>query len=274
MLPSYLSTDRDELEAISRRRCQAVRLSDRFTICRVLGKYILYTDPEDIGLTPHLCLDGFWESWITIAVARLIRPGWRCVDIGANHGYYTLLMADAASENGYVLALEPNPKLAELIRLSLEVNGFEHRASVLEKAGSNVGSNRVGLVVPRNREMNATLCREAEESDDVIEVETITVDEAAWNWPRVDFIKIDAEGAEEAIWRGMRETLRRSPAITVIMEMKCSRYEDPAAFVREICGAGFILRHVDYDGEVKDLTREQVLNDRVENDWMLFLRRD
>lgn len=273
MFPSYLTVDRDELEAVCRRRCRAVRLSDRFTVCRVLGKYIFFADPEDVGLTPHLCLDGFWESWVTIAVARLLRPGWRCIDVGANHGYYTVMMADATGETGQVLAIEPNPKLAELIKLSLEVNGFEHRASVLEKAGSDVCSERVSLVVPRNREMNATLCRKAKTSDDTFEVDTITIDEATQDWPYVDFIKIDAEGAEEAIWRGMRETLRRSPGITVIMEAKCSRYEDPDAFVREVCDAGFVLRHVDYDGNVKEVTREQVLNDRVEEDWMLFLQR-
>jgi FkbM family methyltransferase len=274
MLPSYLSADRSNLEAVSRRRCGAVRLSDRFTICRVLGKYIFYADPEDIGLTPHLCLDGFWESWVTLAVARLILPDWRCVDVGANHGYYTVMLADAAGENGHVLAVEPNPKLAALIKLSLEVNGFQRRASVLEKAGFDTDSKRASLVVPRNRGMNATLCRKATPADDVIEIETITIDEATKEWPQVDFIKIDAEGAEAAIWRGMRETLHRNPAITVIMETNWSRYDDPAAFLREVCDAGFVLRHVDYDGGLKEVTQGQVLNDRVGEDWMLFLRRD
>ena len=104
MIPSYLSSERGDLERLSRQHCHAVRLNERFVICRVLGKYILYADPEDVGLTPHLCLDGFWESWVTIAMARLLQPGWHCVDVGANHGYYTMIMADAVEPSGRVIA--------------------------------------------------------------------------------------------------------------------------------------------------------------------------
>ena len=101
----------------------------------------------------------------------------------------------------------------------------------------------------------------------------MTLDQITADWPRVDLIKIDAEGAEEAIWRGMRQTLARHQGITIIMEMKCSRYTNPQAFVREIRGAGFPLRHIDYDATIKNLTEEQILTDRIAEDWMLFLHR-
>ena len=274
MIPSYLSSDRGDLETLSRQHCHAVRLSERFVICRVLGKYILYADPEDVGLTPHLCLDGFWESWVTIAMARLLQPGWHCVDVGANHGYYTMIMADAVEPSGRVMAIEPNPQLANLVKLSLEVNGYLPHASVLQRAAADLDSKKISLIVPRHRAMDATLFREATASDEVFEVETITVDRATADWRGAYRARFDAQGAEELIWRGMRETLERHPAITIIMEMRCSRYAEPRAFVRDIQRAGFPLRHIDYDGSIKRVTAEQVLNDRLDEDWMLFLRRD
>jgi FkbM family methyltransferase len=274
MIPSYLSSDRVDLETLSRQACHAVRLNERLIICRVLGKYILYADPEDVGLTPHLCLDGFWESWITIAMARLLQPGWHCVDVGANHGYYTMIMADAVEPSGRVMAIEPNPQLADLVKLSLEVNGYLPHASVLQRAAADLDAKKISLVVPRHRAINASLFKEATAFDEVFEVETITIDQATAGWPRVDLVKIDAEGAEALIWRGMRETLAQHAAITIIMEMRCSRYAEPRAFVRDIESAGFPLRHIDNDGSIKGLTAEQVLNDRPEEDWMLFLRRD
>lgn len=94
------------------------------------------------------------------------------------------------------------------------------------------------------------------------------------NEPIPDLIKIDAEGAEESIWYGMRKTVERNQGITIIMEMKCSRYVDSRAFVREILGTGFPLRHIDYDATIKNLTEEQILTDRVEEDWILFLHRE
>lgn len=273
MLPSYLTGDRFALERISRQHYQTARLSDRVILCRVLGKYIVYADPMDVGITPHLCLDGFWESWITVAMARVLKPGWCCVDIGANHGYYTLIMADAVEAHGRVLAIEPQPQLAELLRLTLEVNGLHHHTTVLQKAVADTVSRTTYLVVPRYRGLDATLHREATGADDVVEVETVPLDQITADWPRVDLIKIDAEGAEETIWRGMRQTLERHQGITIIMEMNCSRYTDPHAFMREILGAGFPLRHIDYDATIKNLTEEQILTNRIKEDWMLFLHR-
>lgn len=273
MIPDYLKNARADLETISRQHCQAVRLNDRALLCRVLGKYIFHADPDDVGITPHLCLDGFWESWTTIAIARLIEPGWHCVDVGANHGYFTLIMADAAESEGRVIAIEPIPKLADLVNLSLEVNGYNRRATVLRRAAAEADSKKVCLVVPRNRAMDANLYSDATPSDDVIEVETITLDRATEGWPRVDLVKIDAEGSEQAIWRGMRGIIERNRKVTIIMEARCSRYADARAFVSQIQEAGFPLRYIDYDGSIKDVTERQFLNERVEEDWMLFLRR-
>jgi FkbM family methyltransferase len=273
MLPPYLTEDRSTLEAVCRQHYQTARLSEQVILCRVLGKYIVYADPEDVGITPHLCLDGFWESWITIAMARTLKAGWYCIDVGANHGYYTLIMADAVESAGRVLAIEPNPRLAEMLRLTVEVNGFQGHTTVLQNAVSDTVSRQTHLVVPHHRGLDATLRREATATDDVIEVKTATLDQLTADWPRVDLVKIDAEGAEESIWSGMRQTLERHQGITIIMEMQCARYANPQAFVREILRAGFPLRHIDYDARIKNLTAEQILTDRQAEDWMLFLHR-
>ena len=274
MIPSYLTGERVALEMISRQHYQTARLSDRVILCRVLGKYIVYADPEDVGITPHLCLDGFWESWITIAMARMLKPGWCCVDIGANYGYYTLLMADAVESAGRVLAVEPQPQLAELLRLHPRSKWLAPSHNGASKSYCRYSFEKNASRGAAPSRADATLYREATAADDVVEVETVTLDQITADWPRVDLIKIDAEGAEESIWRGMRETLARNQGITIFMEMKCSRYANPSAFVREILGAGFPLRYIDYDATIKNLTEEQILTDRIEEDRMLFLRRE
>jgi hypothetical protein len=121
--------------------------------------------------------------------------------------------------------------------------------------------------------MNGTLCGAGGAGDKVFEVETITLDEATSAWPRVDFIKIDAEGAEEGIWRGMHRTLERNPDITIIMEVNSVKYREPRAFIRSILDAGFTLRYIDYDSNIKNVTEEQLVSNPSGLDWMLFLRR-
>lgn len=274
MLPAYMTESRASLEEFSRANYQTARLTETDVLCRVLGRYMIYADPEDVRIVPHLCLDGFWESWITVAAARLIEPGWHCVDVGANHGYYTVLMADAAGERGRVLAVEPNPQLCERLGRSLEVNGLAERTTVLQRAAADEHGARLTLAVPRRHASDATVRRAPAADEDSFAVEAVTLDEATADWPRVDFVKIDAEGAEALIWRGMRALLRRNPGVRVLMELFCSRHEDAGAFLEEIQRDGFALRHVGYDAEIADVSAEEILRGRADAEWMLFLRRD
>src|SRR5208337_857429 len=70
----------------------------------------------------------------TLAVARHVRQGYCCVDVGANCGYYTLLLASLIGPEGRVWACEPIPSMVPLLRQSVQLNGFESRVEVVETA--------------------------------------------------------------------------------------------------------------------------------------------
>ena len=273
-LPAYLTDDRVTLEAVSRRDAQALTVGDRVALCRVLGKYLVYADTEDAGIVPHLCFSGCWESWITLAVARLVRPGWRCLDVGANHGYYTLLMADGAGPTGAVIAVEPNTKPARLLPLTLSVNGLRW-VEVVEKAAWDADGERLKLTIPAHFGLNAMLSewRGEELEAETVEVESTTIDSLTSDWPRIDLIKIDVEGSEEAVWRGMQETLGRNGDVVVILEVNADRYEDPPGFFSEIEGAGFPLRYINNEGDMTATSVDELATRRLGQDWMLFLQR-
>lgn len=273
-MPACVLGDRATLEESARRGAQAINLANGALMCRVLTKYLMFVDPDDLGVTPRLCLDGFWESWVTTALARVLRPGAFCVDVGANHGYYTMLLADAAGPHGRVVALEPNPGLARLIALTLEVNGFERRATVAQQAATDGATRTVRLVIPRRRGACATICRAASAADDVVDVAATSIDDLTASWPRVDLVKIDAEGAEPAIWRGMRRTIEQNPGLTVIVEFVPSRYEDARGFLDAIRCAGFPLRYVAHDSSIESLPEAEALTDGDGEGWTLFLDRN
>jgi hypothetical protein len=93
-----------ELEEYSRRRATGIFYGDNRMLCRLLGDYLAFVDTHDFMLAPRLVADGFWEAWVTLAVARYLQPGMWCVDVGANYGYYTLLMAAACGPEGRIVA--------------------------------------------------------------------------------------------------------------------------------------------------------------------------
>jgi FkbM family methyltransferase len=272
MIPHWLTTSTAELEQVSRAQAQTAYFGNETILCRVLGKYLMYADTTDVGITPHLSMNGYWESWITLTLARLIRPGWHCLDVGANHGYYTLLMADGSGPSGKVLAVEPNPDPVRRLINTIDVNGFSSQARVVEKAGSDADGERVQLFIAKNRGMNATLRGDAGTSRTEL-VETVTVDSLTRDWSRVDLVKVDVEGAEEGVWHGMSSTLESNPELTIILEVNTSRYEDPAKFFASIEGAGFRLRYIDFDGEIKPVEIDRLVHERRGEDWMLFLER-
>jgi hypothetical protein len=104
-------------------------------------------------------------------------------------------------------------------------------------------------------------------------VESVTVDSITRDWPRVDVIKVDVEGAEESVWAGMQRTIAENLGLILILEFNVARYDDPRAFGQEIESKGFPLRYIDIDAEVKDVTVDELLTRQVGEDWMLYLAR-
>ena len=270
MIDQAILRNREALESHSRANYQATYLGPDAVLCRVLGRYLMYVDPKDEDITPHLCMDGFWESWITLAMARLLQPGMFCVDVGANHGYYSLLMASAAGSEGRVLAFEPNAGLAHRIRLNARANGYADRIEVLENAAADASGRRVDLVFAPGRAANGTICRPPSGGDRVSSVDTRSIDDATADWQRVDLVKIDAEGAEDAIWTGMSRTIDDNPGLTVFLEFTPAAYADAAGFLDSIEAVGLGIRHVDPEGEVQPVSRAALLDADSGPGWSML----
>jgi FkbM family methyltransferase len=263
----------EEFVSRCRAACQSTYVGNSTILCRVLSRYLMYVDSQDMSLAPHLCLNGYWEPTVTFAFARSIQPGWNCIDVGANHGYFSLLMASIVGKTGKVLALEPNTNLVRMMQQTIIVNGLTKNITVLSQAASDTNGEPVTLAVPRGQIGGASIVRQAGISDDAIATETVTIDRLTADWEHVDFIKIDTEGAEESVWRGMRQTLRRNPNIVIVLEFGATRYPDGKAFLQEILNEGFILRYIDGSAEHGLLTVEQCMTERGDDHWDLYLSR-
>ena len=235
-------------------------------MCHILGGKPIFVPTTDWHLTPHLLRCGFWEIWITQAMARLLKPGMTAVDVGANVGYYTLLMADAVGESGVVRALEPHPNLARLLQASIGVNGYAQRATIHECAAFSVTGETVDFFLSVSAPMNGSIV--IDRNADVLSVSTMRLDDLLP--PKVDFIKIDIEGAEWEAWRGLQETIARNPDIRIFMEFNSARY-DGKKFLGEIRASGMRLGYVDFDGQTKSCDESFVM--ARTDDVMLFLER-
>lgn len=244
---------RSDLERLSKLACRSVYIGNKEAVALVLGgRFQMFLSTEDVGIFPHLALTGFWESWVTLAVMQMVKPGMRVANIGANVGYYALLFADIVGPTGYVAAYEPNQVLVKLLRRSATLNGYHH----LNVIGSAVGdvSGLTQFIIPEAHPMNAHLADVVGAIGNRREVPVTRLDDAS-EVPELVFI--DAEGAEEKIWRGMLHA--REAHATIVMEYSPTRYEDPLAFAKELASDEvYALGYIHDSGTVKPITPEEL----------------
>lgn len=267
---------RQRNEAMIRQLCANAYLGDGRSLCRVLGRYKMIVDPTDVGLSSHLLLDGYWEMWLTELLTRLVRPGMTVVDVGANLGYFTLLMADLVGPTGRVHAFEPNTDLARRMQQSVAINGFHDIATVYEQALAD-GDGAVLLVVPTDEPKNGHLLPADHPAGNDAATETRPMQTRRLDsYPellRADLVKIDADTSELAIWQGMAGILRSDRPLTIVLEFARMRYGDPGAFVDRILADGFTLAEITLDRGVQPTTRETILAAPATEDVMLLLVR-
>jgi hypothetical protein len=104
--------------------------------------------------------------------------------------------------------------------------------------------------------------------------EMATVDDLVAHWPKVDLVKVDVEGSEAEVWRGMRHTLARNPHCVVVLEVSNDRGYDGRRFYEELIGAGYPLAEVDYGGDVRSTTVPGLASIQGDGQWaMLWLQR-
>lgn len=257
-------------EAAVRALCRNAYLGDDWSVCRVLGRYRIFVDTKDVGLSTFLLLDGYWEMWTTEAMLQFVRPGMTALDIGANLGYFTMLMADLAGPSGRVLAFEPVPRMAERLRQSVHVNGFAGTTHVHELALGDA-PGEIDMFVPQLEPKNAHFSP-AEGRPGEVRVPIARADQIEGALD-ADFIKIDVEGAEEGVWRGLEGILRRGRALTIFLEFTPARYANAAAFLSTILAENFALHRIDYTAGVVPVSLETVLGAPPHEDQMLVLIR-
>ncbi len=186
---------------------------------------------------------GTYELPVQQALSENVGPGGVVYDVGANIGYFTMLAARRVGQAGQVYAFEPVARNAAAIERAALLNGFD-RVTVFEKAvGASTGPSELLLARHIGGAMLASVGAPPDRSGSV-EVEVVAldnfIDERRLRPPSL--IKIDVEGAELEVLRGMTDTLR-TQAPLLIVELDDATEQGLAAKTRALAA---LLDGLDY----------------------------
>jgi FkbM family methyltransferase len=183
---------------------------------------------------------GVYEVPKTNALRRLLKPGMTFLDIGANHGDFSLLAARFMGDRGRVLAFEPAPDNATWVRRSIAANKFTsidvHEIGLGDAEGEAElllaeHSGWHSFVATKQKQVVATVTVRTRRLDDVLAEQAIGP---------VDVIKLDVEGFETQVLAGASETLK-APGRRVLLLDLHPPIVDPVSICADLRSMGYTI---------------------------------
>lgn len=175
------------------------------------------TANRDVAMT--VLATGEYEGATLAAIRALVGRQGTFVDLGANLGFFSVLVGRDLDGAGRVHAFEPTPATAALLRDNVATNGLGDRVIVVEQAVSDQpGKARFSLYDAAQANQLAVAGTDGASGSIEVTVTTLDAYFSALGWPRVDVVKMDVEGVETKVLDGMRELIRRQPRLRIIFE--------------------------------------------------------
>ena len=238
---------------------------------RQLSSYWIASRPDDPGLSEHFRKDGFWESWITLWISRNVAAGSTCIDAGASYGYFTFHLAERGCR---VIAYEANPELIPCLMKSVELNDCADRVKIVNAAVTDVEGAEIDFNIALGSG-NSTIHGFTHSGDAfvaTVKVKTSKLDSCLANYDRIDFIKMDIEGAEQLAWKGMQKLFAENPACICLMEFVPALYEQKGKIFFEELDSRCTISYVAYDGTEKPVPDHSFIENDTESFRMIVLR--
>ncbi|GIV43296.1 MAG: hypothetical protein KatS3mg035_0419 [Bacteroidia bacterium] len=153
-----------------------------------------------------------------LAMKKIIKSGGICIDVGANQGEYTLWMAKLSSDSGKVISFEPLTKMYNQLIENIDLNPNLSQKIITIKKGLSDHVSELPLYAVNASDNNSDnegmpSIFHSDTRNTFIEniaLSTLDIELKKMNINKVNFIKIDVEGAELLVLKGAADTLNKS----------------------------------------------------------------
>jgi FkbM family methyltransferase len=204
-------------------------------------------------------LNNKFEQTESALVRSILKSGDVALDIGANLGYYTMLFASLVGDNGHVYSFEPMPELFDSLEQSAKRNGFGDRVTAFNAALSDEIGQVPLIFAPGSDNWGGAALwvgREVLPHHKTIAVMTGPLSFFS-KLDRIDFIKIDVEGAEPLVIRGCSDVLAKSKPL-ILSEVHAPMLQTVSnqsveGYFKQLEAIGYEAHSVTPDGRIGPL---------------------
>lgn len=162
----------------------------------------------------YLSVYNDWDDFATTLLEKEIKKGSIVLDLGANIGFYTLVLARLVGEKGKVYAFEADSTNFEILKKNVEANRYNN-IILVNKAVLDKNDKIKFYVDERNTAGNSVYGGDKTEYK---EIEAIKLDDYFNKNRKIDFVKIDIEGSEFRAMKGMSKLLKENKKIKLMTE--------------------------------------------------------
>ncbi len=259
----------DDLRSVVRSYLESREFADRGLIGQPGTKdirltradgFVIYTAADDLAVG-KLVAAGIYEPGVAAVFREVLRPGMVVVDVGANIGFFTMLAASIVGPQGSVLAIEPNLLNVRLIEASRRANGFRNTTIAACGVGKELGILSLASVFS-----NGATSPVGDMLSDLMTNPIVPCVPLPALMPpdrRIDFIKIDVEGAEYLALAAARDILARwRPVIASEFSpglLKSNSGISGREYLEFFAGLGYRIGIVGDDGRCAEATVAGVL---------------
>ena len=185
-----------------------IRVLKKREVIRKVNSYPMILNFDEEGLSRHLMIHRQREISETETVKRIVRPGMCILEIGANVGYYTILMGKLVGKRGKIYTYEPYPPSVDILIRNVKLNGL---ADIVEVHNSAVSSENTikKLYLGRASNVHSLINYKTDGSNaDYIEVKTKDIREILMDSDRkIDLVRMDIEGHERELFNRLNSDI-------------------------------------------------------------------
>jgi FkbM family methyltransferase len=190
----------------------SIRFQERDIRRVACGGFSLMFDEADITWGRTIGTGRTYEPHTLNFFRRYVKSGATVVDAGANIGYFTFHAACLVGDTGVVYAFEPNSENCRLILLSLRENSIPNVSLFPVALGAAAGYAPFTPAMGTNGTLLLQDNHDALLDPNCIIVPVLRLDDVV---DRVDFIKVDTEGAEGMVIQGALNLITRFRPVVV-----------------------------------------------------------